>query len=696
MNMRAETTIPLDGDHRNVCKFSSRSSLSLGIVLQNLADLIRQATVSMDLMAEARLLQDLATSNPDVHKSRNPKPVPGTCGWILKHATYTKWLESQSPSLLWLSADPGCGKSVLVSYLIDHLRSQQSGIEKVNVCYFFFKSDNDEQRDAIYGLQAVLHQLLQSQRGLLEKAMSDLNGGNIRSVSALWRALLAAMQQPIARDTICVLDGFDECEPASRKALTQLLSQYFAPVNDPAVARLKKGANLKFLISSRPENSLKIAFDRPRLGSKFGTTLCSMIRLRGEDETDAVSRDISLVIDAEISEIIDHGFPEELLEDVRHELVARADRTFLWVTLILQLLKEKVEAGASRRELEEILRSRSVDVIYAGLLSTRPDAPKARKLLSIVLAATRPLSVEELSIALAVQPEVESFDTTNLLRRPGGYSMLDIEDDLVYPFENHLKALCGNFIRVIRNSVYLVHETAREFLLETQDDEEKEDEGDWFSYEDGDDDITIHEDMDTTQPSKQIAPPTKNIPALLWQHSFSMTQCHAVILEVCVTYIYCMGKQTQGFKTGEPTLRLSPFLDYAAIAWMSHLRQVRDELSHSHLPYYQNLCHPRFPGFAAWIRVFEEGERGDRAPPVGSYDEIQDYYVNLFEMELDAPPPRFSLDTVVHSKMKALSSNPGAAENHHFPVTTNANGWVSLNVERVKTVYEDVLSNPWS
>ncbi|KAK2597342.1 hypothetical protein QQS21_006038 [Conoideocrella luteorostrata] len=688
MHMRAETAVPLDCDHRNICKFASRSSLNLGIVLTNLAGLIRQATSSKLQREEVLLRQSLATSNPDHHKSRNPKPVSGTCDWILKHPTFVDWLDSSSLSLLWLSADPGCGKSVLASFLVDHLRRENlPGRRRWNICYFFFKSDNDEQRDAVHGLQSILHQLFQSQSDLLGKAVEGLSSKNIRSVQALWHGLTEAMNHPKARDTICILDGLDECEPESRKILTKSLSMYFSVTEDPAVMRNNgEGASLKCFISSRPHNSLKMAFDRPRTSSAPYVS-CSMIRLRGEDETDAVSHDIGLVIDAEISEFVNHGFPEDLLEDVRHELVARADRTFLWVTLILELLKEKVEAGASRRELNKILRSRGVDVIYANMLSTRPDAPKARKLLSIVLAATRPLSVEELSIALAVRPEASTFDTQNLPRRPGEYSMLDIEDDLVYPFENHLKALCGNFIRIIRNSIYLVHETARDFLIELEGDTRMECRERL---------LVGRRNTETEGDNEDNSSPATINSSFAWRHSFKLLECRATLLEVCVTYIYCMGKTSSGFKTGEPSRRLSPFLDYAAVAWTSHLRAVRDRLSPSELPYYQNLCHPQFPGFEAWIRIYEASNTKGRSLPVGSDDEVQDYYVNLFEMELDAPSRRLVIDSVALQNMTAYSSNPAAANNHHFPVTANANGWVSLNMEQARLMFKNAFLNPWS
>ena len=38
--------------------------------------------------------------------------------------------------------------------------------------------------------------------------------------------------------------------------------------------------------------------------------------------------------------------------------------------------------------------------------------------------------------------------------------------EIKHPAENYIFSLCGHFIRVIRSKVYLVHHTAKEFLID--------------------------------------------------------------------------------------------------------------------------------------------------------------------------------------------------------------------------------------
>jgi hypothetical protein len=67
---------------------------------------------------ELKCLQILRTSDYEQFKDRNPDRLEGTCEWFLQHERYHEWQQKES-GLLWVSADPGCGKSVLARSLID-------------------------------------------------------------------------------------------------------------------------------------------------------------------------------------------------------------------------------------------------------------------------------------------------------------------------------------------------------------------------------------------------------------------------------------------------------------------------------------------------------------------------------------------------------------------------------------------------
>ncbi|KAJ5902290.1 hypothetical protein N7495_002818 [Penicillium taxi] len=66
-----------------------------------------------------------------------------------------------------VSADPGCGKSVLAKPIIDGYLALSPA---VTICYFFFK-DNKEQTHLDQALCSILHQLFDQRPHLLAHAI---------------------------------------------------------------------------------------------------------------------------------------------------------------------------------------------------------------------------------------------------------------------------------------------------------------------------------------------------------------------------------------------------------------------------------------------------------------------------------------------------------------------------------------------
>jgi hypothetical protein len=171
-------------------------------------------------------------------KNINPNRATGTCQWVLKDEKYIEWHRSSTDSLLWISADPGCGKSVLSKSLVDQeLQSTTTHM----VCYFFFK-DNERQDKLSIALCALLHQLFDNQRHLLRytNPAYEKNGDKLsQEEGELWRIFLAATADPEAPNVTCVLDALDECRDDDRWRLIDVLSQFHE--NSSSSQRRKTG-----------------------------------------------------------------------------------------------------------------------------------------------------------------------------------------------------------------------------------------------------------------------------------------------------------------------------------------------------------------------------------------------------------------------------------------------------------------------
>ena len=109
-------------------------------------------------------------------------------------------------------------------------------------------------------------------------------------------------------------------------------------------------------------------------------------------------------------------------------------------------------ARLSREALDKIITTipDSLDAIYEKILAQSTDVESARKLLHIVLAAAEPLTPQQLNIALCIKEHHRSS--------------ADLDKALEPDIAATIQGLCGLFVRVIDNRVYLVHQTAKEFL----------------------------------------------------------------------------------------------------------------------------------------------------------------------------------------------------------------------------------------
>jgi len=195
------------------------------------------------------------TSNYDKFKNINPDRAPGTCMWVLQHPQYTKWQESSQDDVLWISADPGYGKSVLARSLIDN---ELQHTETHVVCHFFFK-DNEEQDTVSRALCALLHQLFAKRPELLRHAITKWKSNKDRlqnEEDELWEILVAAAVDPLAPHITCVLDALDECREVERTRLIQRFTGFY----DRSFQITQRTSRLKFLLTSRPYDDIERGF----------------------------------------------------------------------------------------------------------------------------------------------------------------------------------------------------------------------------------------------------------------------------------------------------------------------------------------------------------------------------------------------------------------------------------------------------
>ncbi|KAI6089429.1 hypothetical protein F4821DRAFT_256851 [Hypoxylon rubiginosum] len=396
--------------------------------------------VRAPVMNEKRrlLLRDLPTIPYLDRKNRNQDRTPGTCRWLKNHPLFQEFHHSKTSSLLWVSADPGCGKSVLAKYLVDQVLPTTA---TRTTCYFFFKDDYEDQRNLESAMRCLLHQIFIQKPALLtEKIMKrfDEDGKLFDSFAGLWDILTGVASHDDAGEIICILDALDECEERGRSRLVAALNELY----DDEESQF----SLKFLLTSRPYNYIRRDF--LYLKKRRPT-----IHLSGENETevDKISKEIDIVIGAKVKEIGAYlELDDEEEQVMREELNRFTHRTYLWVHLVFDVIRNsnEITKGQLRANIRKL--PPTVEAAYEKILSRSCDIRKARDLLHIIIAARRPLSLKEMATALALSEVTEIHQ-------------LELEPD--NRFRNTVRELCGLFVTIVDSKVYLLHQTAKEFLL---------------------------------------------------------------------------------------------------------------------------------------------------------------------------------------------------------------------------------------
>lgn len=394
--------------------------------------------------------QTLKTSSYEEHKDFNPPKVPGTCAWALRHERFRYWNASSKDDLLWISADPGCGKSVLAKSLID-VDLQRTDARTTS--YFFFK-DNGQQESIATAFCAILHQLFSRRLKLIEYAMSafDRLGKQITlDFPELWRILLAATADPEAGEVICILDALDECKETERQRLMAHLTGFYNETKRYSTSNRR--GRLKFLVTSRPYDDIRRGFNA------FPDEL-PLIHLRGEDENDSISKEIDLVIKKRVEDLtVNLNLDKDTRLSIQRKLLSVKHRTYLWLHLAIQDIDQTYQ-DCLRFDQDSInLIPATVEQAYEKILNrpiTKRNKNKVRKVFQIILGARRPLAIKEMAIALGIATSegVESLEKACL-------PYLGLGDKL--------RRMCGLFVFINHYQFYLIHQTAKEFLVRQGD-----------------------------------------------------------------------------------------------------------------------------------------------------------------------------------------------------------------------------------
>lgn len=350
------------------------------------------------------------------------RTMPGSCQWLLRRQSFQDWAadHSNTSNLLWLTGNPGSGKSTMASFVIALLNKRFS----TSAChYHFFLAGHQTKRTLSYLLRSIALQVALSHSDFCLQLLElfENTGINFSQQKAIiiWEKIFEGIlfRLPSQEPIFWVLDGLDEAE--SPTELIRLLS------------KIKSATRISVLLVSRATKDLLRGISDHLPKAVHETISASDIV---EDIQDYVRSSIQLILPS--------SYPQE---DIIREILAKASGSFLWVNLALYRIRDsgytKDDIRAALTEIPE-----GMEPLYERMIETiasQPLKPRmmATKILTLAACSFRPLEIAELEVAL--KPEFKDF--VNL--------------------KNTVEEICGHFVVVKKSTVTLIHETAQQFLL---------------------------------------------------------------------------------------------------------------------------------------------------------------------------------------------------------------------------------------
>ncbi|KAK0621642.1 hypothetical protein B0T17DRAFT_298836 [Bombardia bombarda] len=514
----------------------SHNSSSLSGVLREMNLLREQGDEEKKRRAEARTMELIGrfsteTSCPYLERmTAVPKRVPGTCEWFQTHGKYRSWLESTNGGLLLLSADPGCGKSVLSRFLIEEILPVK--MSEATICYFFFK-DSPDQNNMPAALCALVHQILIDKPELTDVVRKDIiENGSALTIKerVLWRIfekILAASRRN-GNDIVCVLDALDECQLEGRQSLVEHLqllidhnSNIRAKTTEEPVGRVR------FLVTTRGYPEIVRLFQDFSRG-------CIMLAGESKDEVSQIQREIAMVVDYRLGRLAaDRGLSDKRKEEIRQSLIHKGgqQRTYLWVRLVFEVLESNLrdQLFVWKRIINTLPQTvyDAYDKLLEKVHIRYSDRDRVMMLLRLMIAAFRPIPLQT-AILLINSREFEDSDDP-----------LDSEDEPEWESEHSFRAwvleTCGIFVTIYDQQLFFIHQTAKEFLQQSDK-----------AY------------LSTTSP--------KGLVDFTFRHSISDKEAHKVMAENCIAlwkyarkgnvweddrYRYCLELWAQHFREAQ-------------------------------------------------------------------------------------------------------------------------------------------------
>ncbi|KAI9036894.1 uncharacterized protein KD926_001209 [Aspergillus affinis] len=305
------------------------------------------------------IFQRLSDYDPDrIHRSHLWNRCPNTTEWSVENPAYKAWLDGSASPFLWLTGKIGCGKTLVSSTGIQHLKAITQGSRCI-VAHFFYSHSNRSKLEARHVFESYIKQIVGHLdsfqiacpgpiRSFIKRFYE--NDQQIPTFSEIVHEILVPLchSRP---GIIFIMDGLDECY------LLQILEVF------EALREISRQRSVKVFLSGRE------GLDLPR-----AIPSCATINIADDGSNDDLRAFVEWKIQTKLKErqLTEN---ESVLQEIRERLLEKAGHMILWVNLQLEMLWDECYTdGGIRQTLNNLPKdlSTTYDRCLARISGKKP------------------------------------------------------------------------------------------------------------------------------------------------------------------------------------------------------------------------------------------------------------------------------------------------------------------------------------
>ncbi|KAI3331746.1 hypothetical protein HD806DRAFT_168371 [Xylariaceae sp. AK1471] len=348
----------------------------------------------------------------------------GNATWFVHNEYYHGWRNRLDGSTLLVSGKLGAGKTVLLANILDDLfLNTKNHI----IAYAFCRTDHVESQKYRTVVGCLARQILE----VLQ--LEDFEHFGTKSQSSLnYEDIKRFFRHRVleSRPVFLVIDGIEECGYEDRIRIIEFLRY------------LQGCVKLKLCISYRLTADTQI---RDELGV-LGSDVMLQMPEGNPDIVDYIQASLESCLESGKLKL---GEPAIILE-ISQALEAGAQGMFLWVVLQIEAICAQKTDNKIRAALHDLPKDLP-ETFARSLAGAKQSAPEYQeRLLKMLVASVRPLTIDELREALSVVHYYPVWDPSNIIN--------DIHGIL---------ASGGNLLLVDeeQSKVHFVHPSVKQFIL---------------------------------------------------------------------------------------------------------------------------------------------------------------------------------------------------------------------------------------